>query len=62
MGKKRTSDKQTRFVKAIAKSLAKKEFSIDEAARQLARDSAQWDLAELTAELATAVTVTAGGS
>jgi len=53
----RARDKQGQVVKAHTK----KQFSIDEAARQLARDSAQRDLVESATELAMAATVTPGG-
>ena len=54
-------DERGRFVKATATAPAKEQFSIEEAARQLARDSAQRDLAESATELAKAATVTPGG-
>jgi len=53
----RARDEQGRFVKGPTKE----QFSIAEAARQLARDSAQRDLAESATELAKAATVTPGG-
>ena len=55
------SDHCAWFVKATATAPAKKQFLIDEAARQLTRDSAQRDLAEPATELAKAATVTPGG-
>ena len=53
-------DESGRFVQATATAPAKKQFSIDEAARQLARDSALRDLAHSATELANAATVTPG--
>ena len=54
-------DERKRFVKATTSAQAKEQFSIDKAARQLARDSAQRDLVESVTELAKAATVTPGG-
>ena len=54
-------DERGRFVKATVTAPAKEQFSIDEAARQLARDCIKRDLAESATELAKAATVTLGG-
>ena len=56
-GKDRARDDKGRYIKVKAKE----PFSIDEAARQIARDSTPRDLVELAEELAKTATVTLGG-
>ena len=53
-------DERGRFVKATTTAPAKEQFSIDEPASQLARDSAQGDLPESATELAKTATVIPG--